>query len=142
MSHTTTIKEIEITDVDALKAAVNELKEKGIRCDLLENAIPRGYYSNQEGLGKADYVLHLEDSPYDIGFYKQNGKNAYEVRADLYADKIKKVIGVDGSGPNASMGKLFQLYAVHAATRKAVSQGYQVSRIQKEDGTIQLQINT
>lgn len=144
MSHTTTIDAVAITDVDALKAAIKELKDNGIRCDLLENKKPRAYSANQEGMAHpADFVLHLHDSPYDVGLYK-NEDNAYEARTDLWNNHVAKILGVP-AGPGeskeqAALGKLFQTYAIHAATRKAVQQGYNVTRVTKEDGSVQLRV--
>ena len=59
MSHTTAIDSVIISDVAALQAAITELSREGISCELLENAKPRAYYSSQEGLGQARYVVKL-----------------------------------------------------------------------------------
>ena len=143
MSHTTTITGVTIKDIPALRAAIEELKSKGVKCDLLENAVPRAYFDNQQGMGKADYVVKLHESRFDIGLYK-NKDNEYEARTDLHANQVANVLGAKaGKGEDArqaAMGKMFQMYAVHAATRKAMQQGYKVQRVVKQDGTIQLRV--
>lgn len=141
MSHTTTIESVTISDIYALKSAVAELKQNGINCELIENATPRAYYNNQSGLEEAPYVLKLEDCQYDVGFYKRQD-GSYEARADFWAGHVEKVLGSPAregeSADQARLGKLYQTYAVHAATRKAIEQGYSVNRVVKDDGTIQL----
>lgn len=144
MSHTTTINSVEIKDVAALGAAINELKSKGINCEMLENARPRAYYGNQEGLNKnADYVLKLNDSKYDVGFYK-NDQGSYDARCDLWADQVAKQIGVpvtEGvSREQAAIGKLLNLYSVHAVARQAARQGYRVQRVDQDNGAVQLRV--
>lgn len=143
MSHTTSIDAVVITDIAALRSAITELKRNGISCDLLENAIPRAYYPNQEGLGEAPFVVKLSDSKYDVGLYRTD-KGNYEARADLYNNQVANVLGVtpkEGeTKQQAALGKLYQMYAIHATTRKATQQGYVVNRTAKNDGTVQLQI--
>lgn len=143
MSHTTTISGITIKDIPALRSAIQELKSKGVKCDLLENEVPRAYFDNQEGMGKADYVVKLHDSRFDVGLYK-NSKNEFEARADLHAGHVASVLGSTPKkgedARQAAMGKMFQMYAVHAATRKATQQGFTIQRNVLKDGTIQLRV--
>ncbi len=61
MSHTATIKTLMLSDKHAITAAIAELKTKGVNCELLENAVPRAYYSDQKGMGAADMVRAHED---------------------------------------------------------------------------------
>lgn len=144
MSHTTFINDVVITDIGALRAAIDELKSNGVKCDLLENAKPRAYYSTQEGMGEAPYVIQLKDSRYDVGLYYDESSKGYQARADLFAGEVARSLGDIRSGEQnttkASLGKLYKLYAVHAATRKAIQQGYTVNRINKQDGSVQLRI--
>lgn len=145
MSHTSTINSIAITDQAALRSAIIELKQRGVNCELLENATPRAYYDTQDGMGQAPLVMKLNDSPYDVGFYpRADGQEGFEARTDFFSGHVERVLGAPaGEGENreqAKMGKLYQMYAVHAATNKAVMQGYSVSRNEKADGTIQLQV--
>ena len=144
MSHTTAINAIKITDVSALKSAIVELKAHGVKCDLLENAVPRAYYEGQEGLGKADFVVNLKDATYDVGLYQDEDKKGYTARCDFYRGSIEDVLGStreEGEdAEQAKLGKLYQTYAIHAATNAAVQQGYSVQRINQEGGRVQLQV--
>lgn len=145
MSHTATIDSVVISDEHALRATITELKSHGINCDLLENELARAYYPNQSGMSeKADFVVRLHDSPYDVGLYAKEDGKGYEARTDLYAGKVGNILGAKAqegeSSEQAALGKLFQTYAVQAATRKATQQGYRVNRINKNDGTVQLQV--
>lgn len=141
MSHTTAINSIEITDVDALRSAVAELKTNGVNCELLENAIPRAYYNNQ--LEQADLVLKLKNSKYDVGFYKKQDSSGYITKCDFYQGEIQRELGTtdvrEGEDPvQARLGKLYQTYAIHATTRAATQAGHMVQRQNRQDGTVQL----
>lgn len=139
MSHTTAIKGVQITDVAALRSAVNDLNKAGVQCTLIENAKPRAYYSDQEGLGMADLVLQLPNAQYDVGLYKQD-KN-YEARTDFYGGSVERQLGVkDDSvkGDQKKLGKLYQMYAVNATERSLAMKGISSRRTTKQDGTIQL----
>jgi len=142
MSHTTEVSGIVFKDFDALRAAVAELKSHGIKVELTEKSTPRAFYANQQGLGPADYVLRLLDAAYDVGFYMDEAKGGYVARTDLFGGSVAKTLGVERTGAEtaeqAALGKLNQYYAVHAATRQAVKQGYSVRRVQKPSGVISL----
>lgn len=142
MSHTTTIAKILLTDMQAFKAACAELKRKGVDLDIVENAKPRAYYDNQ--MGKAPYVVRLNNSRYDVGVYPTKDGKAHECRADFFGGDIQGQLGGTAKTPDereqAPLGKLYQMYAVHAATRQAVRKGYTVNRVEQDDGTIQLQV--
>lgn len=140
MSHTTEIDAVEIIDIAALQAAVNELAASGINCQLVENVVPRAYYNDQ--LPKAEYVLKLNDSDYDIGFYKRENGKGYNTRCDFFNRKVEGVLGAtcgqDEDAGMAKLGKLYQSYAIHAATHAAVQQGYSVQRVNQPSGAVQL----
>lgn len=140
MSHNTTIDEIVFTDIDALKMAVTDLNKLGIKSSLIENAVPRAYSHGQ--LKQAPYVLKLENGQYDVGFYYDKAKKGYVAMADFYAGYVADQLGAKtGKGESAAqgqMGKLFNAYAVNAATRQAIRQGYSVRRVNKQDGGVQL----
>jgi pyridoxine 5'-phosphate synthase PdxJ len=144
MSHTTTIGSIIISDVQALNAAITELKAEGVNCDLLEGVKARAYYADQKGMENPDFTIKLHDGKYDVGLYKTSDGKGYEAKADFYAGNIERILGVqagEGDDPyQAKMGKLYQKYAIHAATRKAVQQGMTVNRINNADGTVQLRV--
>jgi hypothetical protein len=142
MSHTSTIKAIKIVSIQALRSAVEELASGGIRCRLEDGGTPRAFYPNQPGLGAADYVLKLDDCPYDVGFYKSDDGKSYEARTDFWMGHVEKILGTPASKPEheeqAKMGKLFQKYAVNAATEEARRKGLQVRRQTADDGTVKL----
>lgn len=142
MSHTTEIGNIVFSDVEALKAAVTELNSKGVKCSLEKGGTPRAYYANQQGMGPADYTLKLHDSVYDVGFYRDATKKGLVARTDLFGGHIARVLGVKANNSEtaqqAALGKLNQVYAVHAATRKAVQQGMTVRRVNNQDGSVRL----
>jgi hypothetical protein len=93
-------------------------------------------------MSAADYVLRLEESPYDIGFYMDKAKKGMVARTDLFAGRVQKVLGATATGnesaAQAAMGKLYQTYAIHAATRKAIQQGMTVQRVNGKDGAVRL----
>lgn len=142
MSHTTAITDIVFVDIAALKLAITDLNKQGVKCDLREKATPRAYSANQQGMGPADYVLHLDNSKYDVGFYMDTQKKGYVAKTDFYGGDIQRLLGVPqpkgAYKPQAMMGKLYQSYGVHATTRAAALKGYSTQKIVKEDGTIQL----
>lgn len=145
MSHTTTIDSIIFTDIAALQAAVVELNAKGVKCSLEKNATARAFYPNQEGMtGVHPYVLKLHDCPYDVAFSQDAKKKGMVARTDLFAGRVAGVLGSQITGKEnpaqAAMGKLYQTYAIHAATRKAVQQGRTVSRVNAPDGSVRLVI--
>lgn len=146
MSHTTEITAIVFSDIDALRAAVKDLQASGVHCELVENTTARAYYPNQKGMsGIQDYVLRLRDSPYDVAFSYNKEAKGYTARTDYYAGHVEQILGVPpqkgDSAEQAGMGRLYQAYAVQAATRQAIKQGYPVRRVTKADGTIQLIMN-
>ncbi len=141
MSHTTKIAGIKITEVSALRKAITELAKSGVKIELLENAVPRAYYQNQQGMGKADFVVKLADAAYDIGLYKQ-ADGSYEPRTDFFGGSVERVLGAKASKKEnmdqARLGKMMQLYGIHAATEKATKQGYSVRRQAGKDGEMKL----
>lgn len=145
MSHTTAVKSTKIMSATALAAAVLELASKGIKCSLVPNESPRSYFSaygrEQEGMGKADFVMKLDDAKYDIGFYKQPD-GSYEPRTDFWAGSVEKVLGTPASAKEfadqAKLGKLFNAYAVHATMEQARNSGRMVRRVDHADGRVQL----
>ena len=149
MSHTTSIKAIKITDIAALRSAVNELQEMhGIKCSLTENAKPRAYYADQQGMGIAPYVLVLDNARYDVGFYESgktpNGETAYEARTDFFGGTVQQQLGVRPEGSEsadqARMGKLYQAYGIHATMNALANQGVGFERTTVE-GKEQLIVN-
>lgn len=135
MSHTTTVASIQITSISALRKALETLAQEGVRNELIENAIPRAYYSNQKGMGQADFVIKLKDCPYDIGLYAKK-EGGYEARTDLWANEVSRLLGVPGNTPQHAMGKLYNRYAVAAIQEQADEQGFDYETAMQPDGTV------
>lgn len=95
-------------------------------------------------MGMADYVLRLENCRYDVGFYQDAKKKGLVARTDLFAGDVARILGATPKGKEsasqAALGKLYQTYAIHAATRKAVQQGLSVKRLNNTDGSVRLVI--
>lgn len=131
MSHTTVIKSVPIKDINALEKAVQELKDKGVNCDLVQNQKVRMYsVAQSNSLGVCDYVLKLHDSPYDVGFVKQ-ADGTYSPAFDDWSGHVKRNVGTSCPVPNtaeakhqANIGALMQGYSKHAAINSAVNSGY------------------
>lgn len=144
MSHTTTLKGLVIRDVDAIKSAVAELKSKGIKIDLVENARPRMYYATQHG--QCAYVLKL-DGPYDVGLDRK-ADGTFTPVFDTWLGYVSSVLGVptqDLRTPEeqglAVIGKFSQSYAKFAAINQAVMMGYAVDDVSTdENGNVHLTI--
>jgi hypothetical protein len=89
----------------------------------------------------APYVVKLADCPYDVGLYKQ-ADGSYEARTDFFAGHIERLLGTKARTPEAAeqakLGRLFQMYGVHAATEAAKKKGLMVQRVTKTDGTLTL----
>lgn len=130
MSHTTTIRSVKVTDLDALRKAVADLKNSGVDCDLVENAQPRMYFGNQSG--KCEYMLRLNKGRYDVGFQKQKD-GSYAPIFDEYQNYVGSQIGAKCALPTTAegraqhqIGQLMQGYAKHAAINAATQRGYVV----------------
>jgi len=161
MSHTTSIKTVAIKSITAVRAAVEELNRKGIRCELRENSVPRMYYPNQLQMHKgrkneiADAVIHLPGSRYDVALLKQED-GSYECVFDDWQKEVAKVLGQpfkgttehwSGNRPDTeqtlhSVGKFLQEYSVCAAVEAATMAGYSVlGHSTDANGCVQLQIS-
>lgn len=140
MSHTTTVSAIDITDIAALTAAVNDLNKQGIKCVLQENVVPRGYFKNQ--FSKAPYCIKMENSRYDIGLYKESGSKAYKIKCDFYGGFIEKVLGVtreEGVSPDqCRVGKLYNAYTVNKLRNTILSSGRVANITYADNGSVQI----
>lgn len=142
MSHTTSIKSIKIQSVTALQAAITEMQQAGMKISLVPNATPRAYYANQAGMGQADFVIKLDDAPYDVGLYKTD--DGYEARTDFFQGHVERILGAQArsaaTAQQAKLGKMYQLYGVHATMEQCRRKGQSVRRVVKADGTIALEV--
>ena len=138
MSHTTTLSNVAIRDISALRKAVTELQQSGVNCELVEGGVPRMYFSKQGD--ECEYVLKLNDGKYDVGFKYESDQDAYVPVLDTYSGHVGKQIGAmcpmptsqEGKAQHA-MGKLMQGYAKNAAINAAVQQGYSVDQVTVDD---------
>jgi hypothetical protein len=144
MSHTSTIRAIQIQSITALRRAITEMAAEGILITLSEGGKPRAYSANQEGMGVADYVVGLPGCKYDIGLYKTADGKGYEARTDFWNGEVERVLGATPTSiearDQARMGKLFQRYGVCVAEDAARKQGHMVRRINKPTGVIALEV--
>lgn len=148
MSHTTTIGTVKITDANALKAAVRELKTEGVKCDLVEKVTARMYSAAQTShIGVCDYVLRLHAAKYDVAFVKQTD-GSYLPVTDLYQNSVSSQIGAScpmpgtpGAHAQHAIGRLMQGYAKHAAINAARKQGYTVTGTRRDkDGNVHVKV--
>lgn len=138
MSHKTTIKEVQVTDVNVLRAAVQRMNEKmGVKCELRENAKMRSYYED-----KSTYplVLSLQEGKYDVGFEK-NENGAFNPVYDSFNGYVKRILGAD----NEDLAKLKQAYSCEMARKNALqyvqrNPGYTLSETTDSTGRIHLRL--
>lgn len=149
MSHTTTLKGVEIKDVSAIRSAVANLKARGINIELVENAMPRMYYREQErDVGNCEFVLKLPGSRYDVGLKKNKAGN-YEPVFDEWNRQVQGQIGAACPVPSTAegraqhaIGQFLQEYGKEAAVNAAILQGYAVESTEvDEDGTVHLTLS-
>jgi len=123
MSHFATI-ETQIKDIEALKAACNEL---GLT--VVQNGQARGYGNRMQ---QGEYVIKLH-GPFDIALNRQ-ANGSYQLITDWWDGHVEKQVGKNFSW-------LIQLYGVHKATIEARRKGYSVSRYSLGTGAIKLTIS-
>lgn len=167
MSHSTLIKSVPIKDLQALRQAVAELAQRGVRCTLQQNHEPRMYYPQQlkrdmqRATAEADYVLCLQDAYYDVALL-QNAEGQLEPVFDDYGSPsynvpatqtgkgpIKQFIGVpvpEGTPYDeqlvCSIGQFLQLYTKHATINAARAQGYMIEGTTMDaEGNLQITID-
>lgn len=140
MSHVTTVS-VEIKDLDALKAAVGELK-----CLWMDGQKTYKWYGRFVGdypappniavsdLGKCTHAIKVPGVEYEIGVVKMNN-GKYTLAWDFYGP---------GQGLYQKFGqkcqKLTQTYAKYAATNAFQSQGYAVEQLPDENGEMLLRV--
>lgn len=148
MSHTTKLKTIKIKDLRALESAVNDLKAKGVDCELRRNEVPRMYNEAQSrATGQCDYVLRLNKSPYDVGFTKE-ADGTYSPVFDEWNGRVGSQIGATCPMPNTKEGKaqhaigqFMQNYAKHATINAARAKGQMVNQSVDTKGNVVLTVS-
>lgn len=148
MSHTSTIKGIQLKDARAIEAAVADLIREGVKITLLTNTKPRMYYASQANeIGNCEYVLRLDKSRYDVGLKWDEKKGEYTAYLDTWAGEVSGQIGATCSLDDRSrqaehaIGRFTQRYGVNAAKNAANAQGFYVEgETIDEAGNVQLVI--
>ncbi|MCF1459296.1 MAG: DUF1257 domain-containing protein [Shewanella sp.] len=141
MSHTTTIKGVELHDRHALQRAIDMLnQERGLNLQIIDNAKPRAYYTNQAGMsGEAEMVIKC-GGRYDVGLYR-NEQGVIEPRFDAWGGDISKELGNGSTKSHIDhIGGLLQEYSIAAATIAAENSGQYVNRVKGEDGSVRLTV--
>lgn len=141
MSHTTLIKSVPIRSLTALESAIAHLQKDGVKCEFLRNSYPRMYSDRQrEDLKKQSsecHTLKLNDSPYDVGFLKQEDGTFAPVFDD-WNGHVKRNLGSKKPAPVpedkkqaadqkhvANIGRLMQYYTAYTGVETLQEQGFQ-----------------
>lgn len=153
MSHVALV-EIDVTNLEDLAQAARRIGLELVRGQQTyrwwgESAgdypLPPGFA--EEDLGKCEHALRIPEpraselcsknggeKPYEIGVVRRrDGKPGYLLLWDFIAGGFGLT---DVAGPE--LGKLKQSYALVAARRTALQQGFSVSERQQADGSVQL----
>ena len=132
MSHVAKI-ELEITDLDALKAACQRLGLE-FRCGkrtytwygeyMGDHPLPEGL--SVQDLGKCDHAIHVPGASYEVGVVKRNGR--YLLLWDFWhAGGLEHVLG-------RNAGRLKQAYAIERTRREALRKGYRITESKTQNG--------
>jgi hypothetical protein len=137
MSHNVNLSDVKITNVEALKQAVENLKKAGTApgINLVQNGTLRGYAGMTE---KADYVLTLPGQ-YDVAFNWDKDRTTLVPRGEYghygntgvgVEDGAKTISGAvcDAYGPRAAIGRLLQEYNTVCVEWQAARKGMATSR--------------
>lgn len=136
MSHTTSVKTVQYTDVDAIREAVKSLQAKGLKITLLENAKPRMYYENQEG--KCDFVIRCDNGQYDVGL-KLQADGSYLPVFDEWGGHIANVLGTSRNSAEEAIALFSRQYGEEAIYIEAARQGLAVESVFTDDnGNVQM----
>mgnify|MGYP000375912472 CR=1 FL=1 len=130
MSHVCRVKDVEITNLDVLRAAV-----KRLGFELLEGEQLKIKYWG--GLSKEAFslVITVPGCQWQIGV-REECCNIRGTRYTLWADTY----GSEGAKLQEAINRLKQAYVVEAVKREARRRGYSVVENAQGDGTIVLKI--
>ena len=132
MSHVAKI-ELEINDLDALKAACQRLGLE-FRCGQTSYAWYGEYvgdYPLPEGLtvqdlGKCDHAIHVPGAGYEVGILKRNNK--YLLLWDFWSEGgLERALG-------RNAGRLKQAYAIERTRHEALRKGYRMTECGTQNG--------
>lgn len=129
MSHNIAIRDVKITDIDALRSAISELQAEGVKVNLHDKGTFRTYSGNDN---QSEYTIELPDSNHDVGLIKQED-GSFSAVFDPYGGGVQKYLGanpkfVKTNDPKAYIGKLMQTYALCKAEVESAMQGYTTTR--------------
>lgn len=144
MSHTTRVSGVQLTNLDAIRNAVAQMVADGAKISLVENAVPRAYFTNQEGMTTpAALVIRVDgDRSYDVGLYLEG--NTYEPRFDVYGGSIEAQIGAakgtyeNSADPRRTIGKFLQEYQIAVVMQAAINNGNMLTRQVGSKGDVNL----
>ena len=137
MSHNVVFKDVKFTDIQALRAAVQELARSGVNIKLSDKKTFRTYGSNPN---TCDMVIELPGCVHDIGLQRQKDGTLTPI-FDPYDHNISANVGLpqycDYNSPGRHIGKLVQTYVACKTEKEAVNQGYSTTReFDKKTGTL------
>ena len=143
ISHTTRVKAVKVTDIDALRAAVDTLaRERNVKITLEENTGARLWSTEP----KFPYVVKVKDCRFDVGF-ERGEDGSYTPVFDAHGGYLAQFVGGGqklAKTPEEQMlsniGGLMQAYTREVLTRTAQMQGALVTTSTTEDGTVVLQV--
>lgn len=141
MSHNVTINNVKITNLDALRAAVKELRSENINLELDEEAKTFRTYFGQRNT--CDMTIRLPTESFDVGLVKQPDGSFIPVYDDMLAGNRQIACEWKPGDPRDSrsaMGKLAQRYAVCATEIEAALQGHSCVRTPGDNGEINVVI--
>lgn len=127
MSHFTKC-ELKMTNLAALKKALEDLGYKYTAADAHQKATVRGWRGQTE-----DAEISIDMGKYDIGVVA-SGEGTYDLTADWWGVETTK-----GITEEEFRDTLYQKYQYHNVLQACEEKGYTVEEeVNEEDGTIQL----
>lgn len=135
MSHNVRLNNVKFSNIDILRAAVNEMRNEGANIELIET----GGMARISGAGgrdvQCDVLIKVNDGRWDIGFHRNDkGELIPEVESDFRHPMLsgdyydKPVEGCQTSYSGLQVGGLSQRYALISAEVNAAQAGYSTQR--------------
>ena len=136
------------TDLNVLRAAVEELKTTGANIELVEGSGLVARSSRYAGAGPipCDMMIRCGDSQWDVALVRDGDAWIPHLESDL------RVRGLSADGGAQALegcrvdygalalGKLQQSYALLTAEINSAQAGYQTTRVQQPGGRVQLEV--
>lgn len=128
MSHNTLIKDVKITDLDALDTAIAELQKEGVSISFDREATNFRTWRGQPD--KCEGAIRLPGEQFDIGL-RREADGSYVPVFDHMLDRNQAIACAYTPGERRSdrhtIGKLMQRYTVVKAEKEAALQGHMVT---------------